>query len=187
MGLFGLFVGFMIGATKNPKTCVFLKELADFRAFFDGRGGGARTHDPLIKSQLLFQLSYASIQGAPASYSGTPRVQVFFCPRRLPWTWPFHGPKGMEAPSPLVGYFGVRGQGVWRRSPALAVWAGTSRRAARTVRLGSRIFMRLMFADTRSPSALPMGRFRFFLCVSCRGWTVPDGSRTRRCRAGRFP
>jgi hypothetical protein len=93
----------------------------------------------------------------------------------------------MEAPSPLVGYCGVRGQGVWRRSPALAVWAGTSRRAARTVRLGSRIFMRLMFADTRSPSALPMGRFRFFLCVSCRGWTVPDGSRTRRCRAGRFP
>ena len=27
----------------------------------NGRRGGARTHDPLIKSQLLFQLSYASI------------------------------------------------------------------------------------------------------------------------------
>ena len=27
---------------------------------FAGRGGGARTHDPLIKSQLLFQLSYTS-------------------------------------------------------------------------------------------------------------------------------
>ena len=32
------------------------------RVFKDGRGGGARTHDPLIKSQLLFQLSYASIK-----------------------------------------------------------------------------------------------------------------------------
>ena len=26
-----------------------------------GGGGGGRTHDPLIKSQLLYQLSYASI------------------------------------------------------------------------------------------------------------------------------
>ncbi len=30
----------------------------------DGRGGGARTPDPLIKSQLLFQLSYTSTGSA---------------------------------------------------------------------------------------------------------------------------
>ena len=43
---------FPLGKRKTPETGVFQ----------DGRGGGARTHDPLIKSQLLFQLSYASIR-----------------------------------------------------------------------------------------------------------------------------
>ena len=36
-------------------------QMLNFQGLRDGRGGGARTHDPLIKSQLLFQLSYASI------------------------------------------------------------------------------------------------------------------------------
>ena len=86
---------------KPPQIGVSAFICRDFLTILDGRGGGARTHDPLIKSQLLFQLSYASIQGAPASYSGTPRVQVFFArgvclghgrfmdrrewKRRLPW------------------------------------------------------------------------------------------------------
>ncbi len=34
--------------------------LLGFWGVATGRGGGTRTHDPLIKSQLLFQLSYTS-------------------------------------------------------------------------------------------------------------------------------
>ena len=62
MGIFDGLSALMLWAAKNPKTEVFLNVFGLFLALLDGRGGGARTHDPLIKSQLLFQLSYASIK-----------------------------------------------------------------------------------------------------------------------------
>ena len=49
-----------------------------FQGFEDGRGGGARTHDPLIKSQLLFQLSYASINDFLHYSVCMPGVKFFF-------------------------------------------------------------------------------------------------------------
>jgi hypothetical protein len=46
------------------------KKALNNRAFKNGRSAGARTLDPLIKSQLLYQLSYASIgKGAKANDS----------------------------------------------------------------------------------------------------------------------
>ena len=34
-----------------------------------GERGGTRTHDPLIKSQMLYRLSYALLLGAAKPYS----------------------------------------------------------------------------------------------------------------------
>ena len=48
------------------------------REGLDGRGGGARTHDPLIKSQLLFQLSYASIEIGKDDNTTARSVKIYF-------------------------------------------------------------------------------------------------------------
>ena len=44
--------------TVNQETYIFIGTFVYFQAVQTGRGAGARTLDPLIKSQLLYQLSY---------------------------------------------------------------------------------------------------------------------------------
>ncbi len=50
-------VGGECGTTNKKNQAVFVCN----SLIFSGIPGGARTHDPLIKSQLLYQLSYGNI------------------------------------------------------------------------------------------------------------------------------
>ena len=47
---------------------------------YDGERGGTRTHDPLIKSQMLYRLSYALPGGSPLELAAwRKRVKVTGC------------------------------------------------------------------------------------------------------------
>ena len=45
------------------------KKLPTRRSFIIGEPGGIRTHDPLIKSQMLYQLSYGPTQNNEVLYN----------------------------------------------------------------------------------------------------------------------
>ena len=59
--------GLRLPAQRLPKETAPTFASKSLRLF--GERGGTRTHDPLIKSQMLYRLSYALLPGAAKAYS----------------------------------------------------------------------------------------------------------------------